>query len=292
MNIDEFEFYYYLAPNPEKAKLNILFAHANGIPSLTYQRFLKKMSEDLNYNIVTYDMRGIGKTKAKENINKNIWSWQTLIDDHIAIYKELRRKISGVWILGGHSLGAWLSLLSTEKLNLSSALLLDPPILSPTNTFKWAFAHFIQKKHLNPLSQKVKKRKRKYPSYEAAFEQIKKSSLMKTWDKEDIYNYLEGSFASQDDHIKLRHNPNWEGHLFEEYPPTAFIGFLKLSRKFRRDFRPIFVVGENSDTCNPKAKNWIKLFFPKLKWIIIQNGSHMFPIENTEQTIKEIGKVI
>ena len=38
------------------------------------------------------------------------------------------------------------------------------------------------------------------------------------------------------------------------------------------------MVGEKSDTCNINAESWVRLFFfQKLKWIKINNGSHMFP---------------
>ena len=288
MNLDDFELYYYLAPNPAEAKFNLFFAHANGIPALTYQNFFQLLSEQLNLNIVTYDMRGIGKTKIKENIHKKIWSWQTLTDDHIFIFEQLKTKMQGSWILAGHSLGAWLALLSSEKLNITNVWLFDPPILTPKIILQWLTIIVINQKKLHPISTRVRKRKTQYPSYDEAYAQLKNNPFMKNWSKEVIYNYLEGSFSDQEKFIQLRHNPEWEAHLFEEYPLTASLGFLKLSFSFRKQLRPLFFIGEKSDTCNPKSKSWVKLFFPKLKWIFIQNGTHMFPLELPEQTIQTI----
>ena len=93
-------------------------------------------------------MRGIGKTKLKENINKKIWSWQTLTDDHIFIFEQLKNKMQGTWILAGHSLGAWLSLLSSEKLNITRVWLFDPPILMPQVVLKWLTAIALNKKRI------------------------------------------------------------------------------------------------------------------------------------------------
>lgn len=294
MHLDDFELYYYFSPTQEKVKQNVFFAHTNGIPALTYKVFLEKLSHDLNLNIVTYDIRGIGKTKIKENILKDKWSWQTLVDDHIFIFEQLKRKLDSKapWVLAGHSLGSWLSLLSAEKLNIAAVWLFDPPILKPNIILKWLIISLLNRKDLSPNSQKVRKRRTRYPSYDAAYAQLKKSSFMKNWSKEFIYNYLEGSFSQEDGYIQLRHNPDWEGHLFEEYPPTASLGFLRVSFSFRKRLKPLFFIGEKSDTCNPQSRRWVKLFFPSLKWIPIPNGSHMFPIELPDQTIKYIAKVI
>ncbi|MES2614493.1 MAG: alpha/beta hydrolase [Bdellovibrionota bacterium] len=290
MNINDFEVYEYLAPNPEKAKHNILFAHANGIPALSYKILFEKMSTQLNLNIFTYDIRGIGKTKIKENTDKKIWSWQTLIDDHVFVFEQLKTKAIGNWVLAGHSLGAWLALLSSEKLKINQVWLFDPPILEPMTVMQWFIVKTIGRADLNPNSKKVLKRKTRFPSYEEALALLKTKSFMKNWSDELILNYLEGSFAQKEDHIALRHNPQWEAHLFEEYPAAAFLGFLRLSLSFRRQFNPLFFVGEKSDTCNPKSKPWVQLFFPRLQWISIQNGTHMFPLELPDQIIAHILK--
>lgn len=292
MNINDFEIYAYESKNKEKKDCHILFAHANGIPALTYKSLFESLSQKLNVVIVTYDMRGIGRTKVKEYITKEIWSWQTLVDDHIFIFQHLNKTMPGNWIFAGHSLGAWVSLLASEKLGIHDVWLLDPPILMPSVVAKWLTAILIRKRHLIPNSKKVKKRKTTFPSYNAAYHYLKQSSLMKNWSEESIYNYLEGSFEQKENHIQLRHNPQWEGHLFEEYPPMAAMGFLKLSFTFRKQLRPVFFIGKKSDTCNPNSKAWVKLFFPKLQWILIENGRHMFPIENSESIIQHILELV
>lgn len=295
--MSKFEIYSYYALSPANARLNLFFAHANGVPALTYKNFFEKLSLQLNINIFTYDMRGIGKTVAKENIKATDWAWQILIDDHISIFEQVKKlfnlKLGSdfstiEWVLSGHSLGAWLSLLSAEKLSIKKLWLFDPPILRTNIILKWITAILIKKRHLSPNSQKVKKRKLKFNSYEHAYDQLKQSSFMKKWDQKVIYDYLEGSFAPKEDHIYLRHNPEWEAKLFEHYPPTAFLGFFKISYFFRKSCLPIFFVGEKSDTCNPKAKYWVKFFFPKLKWVLIPNAGHMYPFEQQEETIEKI----
>ena len=292
MNMNDFELYTYLSKTQNNETVNIFFAHANGIPALTYHNLFEKLSKQLNTNIFSYDLRGIGKTKLKEKMDPDFWSWQHLIDDHIFLFEELKKKHPGRWILVGHSLGAWLSLLSSEKLGILDVWLLDAPILLPMTVLKWMTAIILKLKHLTPNGQKARRRTTQYVSFDAAYTRLKKTNFMKNWSDETIYHYLEGSFEQKENSIKLRHNPEWEAHLFEQYPPAASIGFLKLSRSYRNKLKPVFFVGEKSDTCNSKSKLWVKLFFPKLKWVCIPNGTHMFPLELQELVIQQVSQFI
>jgi pimeloyl-ACP methyl ester carboxylesterase len=262
-NTSDFEFYFYPAPKPTVR--NILFAHANGIPALTYKSFLQDISLQLNINIIAYDMRGIGKTRAKES---TMTTWENLTE--------------------GHSLGAWISLLSAQRLNVKDVWLFDPPILLPKMAFKWALAVLLGKRQLNPNSQKVRKRRLSFASFNEAFDVLKSKPFMQRWDKETIENYIEGSFFQREHDIYLRHDPMWEAHLFEQYFLGAWVGFLSVSPSYRKKMKPLFFVGAQSDTCNPRAKSWVKLFFKNLEWHLIEEGGHMFVFEKTKQTLKAI----
>lgn len=294
--MDGFEIYEFPAPNTTTEKNAIFFAHANGIPAQTYKSLFEKLSQQLNCSIISYDMRGIGKTKILATFPKNkeerTWAWDLLTQDHINLFLKIKaqKNPSLNWIFSGHSLGAWLSLLACKELPFHRLFLFEPPILIPKVVLQWSIVHLLNKRHLSPMSQRVKKRKIQFPSFEIACQELKKSSLMKNWHDEIIQDYVEGSFRKQKDEeeILLRHDPLWEAHLFEEYPITAWRGFLKIPSSIRKNLKPIFLVGEQSDTCNPKAKKWVQLFFPKMKWINVPGGSHMFPLEMQAETISII----
>ena len=290
--MDGFEIYEFPAPNANSVKNALFFAHANGIPAQTYKSLFEKLSQQLNCTIVSYDMRGMGKTIVPPTFSKNnnsMWVWDILIQDHVNLFLKIKAQKNPNlnWILSGHSLGAWVSILASKDLPNHKLFLFEPPILAPKIILQWSVISLLNKRHLSPRGQKVKRRKTKFPSLQIAFQELKKSSLMKNWPDEVILDYIEGCFKELNSggEALLRHDPLWEALMFEEYPMAAWCGFIKVPYAIRKNLEPIFFVGENSDTCNPKAKKWVQLFFPKMKWNIISKGSHMFPLEMQSESI-------
>lgn len=294
--MDDFQIYTFTPSCQETKRVEkgLFFAHANGIPALTYRTFFEKMAQQLDMTIVTYDMRGIGHTKACPVLDPKKWGWEILIQDHKRLFEEIKNKHHGIrkWTLSGHSLGAWLSLFSARSLSIDSLLLFDPPILPPRTVAVWSFLCLINKRELNPNGRKVKKRKTVYPSFDAAYKHLSQSAFLKNWPKEVILDYLEGSFEQKNSEIVLRHDPVWEAHLFDSYPFNAAAGFLKIPYSFRKNIKPIFLVGEKSTVCNVRAQKWVKFFLPKCQWLPIVRGSHMFPFEEQEKTLSLLKKIL
>lgn len=264
--------------NPHTAPLqHLFFAHANGIPALTYDTFFRNVCARFPIRIIAYDMRGFGHTENKpdENLHSGK-SWEILMQDQLNLLDSFYQKNVN-WILGGHSLGSWLSYLSLNHLSTNRVILFDPPILPTKIAMAWVFAKAIGKPHWNPNAIKVRQRKTIFDSSDEIFQRFKKSGLMKNWAEACIWQYIEACFnVSSDGKYHLRHEPLWESKMFEEYPPGAYRLIKMLPRKRRREIRPHFYVGENSDTCNPRAKDWVKLFLPHLHWEIVPKGDHMF----------------
>lgn len=295
--LNDFEVYEITPEYPTNKAL--FFGHANGIPALTYKTFLEKISNELNCYVFTYDIRGFGRSQLPslfDSKKNKLWFWDVLSDDHVKLFSALQNKLPKniEWIFCGHSLGAWLAILAMKSVQVHKLILMDPPILPTRVILPWTFLHLINKTHLSPISQRVKKRKTTFPSADKAFHDLKKSRLMQRWPDQCIKDYITGSFqsAQSTESILLRHDPNWEGKIFEEYPIGAWRGFLKIPKKIRNSLEPFFLVGEKSDTCNVQAENWVKLFFPKLQWIKIKEGSHMFPLEQQDTTVAHLKNIL
>lgn len=258
-------------------QFHFFFAHANGIPAQTYSSFFKNVCLRFPVRILSYDMRGIGFTKKEPPKNFNqLNNWTVLLDDQKNLLESFYSP-QETWFIGGHSLGAWLSYLCLDFFQLQNLILFDPPILPFWTILKWNVAKIIGKPELSPNAIKVKQRKKVFATREEIFERYKKSNLMKDWESECIWNYIDACFELKKDHwYHLRHDPNWEARMFEEYPSSAMSLFLQLSQERRKQLNPVLYVGENSDTCNPNAKNWVKFFLPNVKWKTVNKGEHMF----------------
>lgn len=286
----QFQLYEYHPDPADTVELHILFAHGNGIPALTYQTFLQDLARRLKAHIVAYDMRAIGRTTAPLWIDIKSWGWKVLIQDHVVLCRYLQEQHAGRWLLAGHSVGSWISLLASETLGIADVWLLDPPLLKNWQIVLWCAGVLVNRRDISPGSGMARRRRTAFPSFQVAYETLKGRSFMAHWPEEALRNYLEGAFVQQEGSIQLRHAPLWEAHIFEQYPPMAFWGFLRLSWKFRKELRALFFVGEKSDTCSPKSGFWVKLFFPKRHWVCISGGNHLFPVEQPTKTADAIVK--
>lgn len=291
--IDSFHMYEFSVKNPRAV---IFFAHANGIPAVTYKDLWTLVSETLNVSILCYDMRGIGKTTSSPVYNDQNWGWKVLVDDHVKLFERVKKTYpkNTQFILCGHSVGAWISLLSTQHVGEYPLLLCDPPILRGKEAIGWLILHLLKKRTENQRSKKALNRRINFDSEESALEFFSKTPLLSKWDKSILTEYIRGLFQhdSHSNQFVLKHSPEWEAHIFAQYPPTATQGFKQLPKKLRDKLKPIFLVGELSDACDPKAKGWIKRFFPHLQWVVIPKVGHMFPIENRDAMLTALESVL
>jgi pimeloyl-ACP methyl ester carboxylesterase len=291
--INRFEIYKFSCQKPIRA---LFFAHANGIPAQTYRSFLQGLSHDLQAVIYAYDMRGIGRTEHEPFIKEDTqheWLWELLARDHLSLFERLQEREYATthhlpWMLMGHSFGAWMSLITSWRVGVKELFLLDPPILPLKIMFMWTIAVLSNKRQYNRMSEKVRKRKTMFPSEQVALESLRKTTLMQRWNDQTILDYINGCFLQKEEGLHLRHSPNWEAAIYESMPVSATIGFLKIPRSYRKKITPYFLVGADSNTCNPRAGNYVKSFFPRAQWILIPNESHMFPIESPETTSRTI----
>ncbi len=90
---------------PADRPLDVLFLHANGFNAQTYSELLSPLAERIH--VVASDARGHGQSElpAEPGLAKG---WTVFRDDLIALLESLKL---GAAVLGGHSLGAVVSLM-------------------------------------------------------------------------------------------------------------------------------------------------------------------------------------
>jgi pimeloyl-ACP methyl ester carboxylesterase len=89
--------------------VEVLFLHATGFNAITYQSLLEPLGGQMH--VAAIDIRGHGRTKLPAN-PRRLRSWNRFRDDVIQVLEQIAP--TGA-VLGGHSMGATVSLLVAAK---------------------------------------------------------------------------------------------------------------------------------------------------------------------------------
>ena len=277
----------------------VFFAHANGIAAPSYRRFFTLLADRLNAVIYSYDMRGIGRSQEIDpsiHATTPSWSWELLALDHCYICDTLSKMFPSDFekplISMGHSLGGWITLMTSYRMKTNIPVLLDPPVLPFRIILQWTIAVIFGQRQTHVIGKKAKKRKKFFKSESDVVTSYSYSRLMKNWPKESIEDYVRATFEEREDGCHLRHKVDWEVHLFESMPISTLHGLSHIPRHFRQAIPYTFIVGENSDACNPKAGGYMRFLLKRASWNILKKGHHMFPMEAPDETVALIHQAI
>jgi len=284
---------YQFKPCGGASNRSVLFSHATGIAALTYTNILQRWADEIGVNVFTYDARGHGdnitdvKDAYKNGLTNIPW---TLCQDLKTIYASLKAKFPGFWSLAGHSLGGWLSLYAADETEVDHIVLLDMPLLAPSSAFLWAAACLFKQRGVHPLSKSARRRKRLFRSRKQALLTFKRSPFFRNWAEHHVEHYIDANFETlEDGSLRLRHDPEWEADLFESQPALHTPHFLKINAEKRKQVRVELIAGSESRICDPKAIRYFHQFFPRTRWLVVPQGGHMFPFENTQGLLKALG---
>lgn len=284
---------YKFSPARGQAGRFVLFSHATGIAALSYKNVLQRWADEIGITVFTFDARGHGsneqnvKEAYRNGLSKIPW---LLCDDLKKIFTHLKGDFPGLWSLAGHSLGGWLSLYSAQELDVEHLVLLDMPLLAPASAFLWATACLLQQRGIHPLSRPARRRKRLFRNRKQALTAFKRNSFFRNWAEQHVEHYIDANFETQSDgSLRLRHDPEWEADLFESQPALHTLHFLKINAGKRKSVQIELIAGSESNICDPTAIRYFHSFFPHTRWLVVPQGGHMFPFENTQGLLKALG---
>lgn len=284
---------YQFLPEIGRAQRSVLFSHATGIAALSYKDVLQRWANEHSINVFTFDARGHGDStldlkQAYDGGLKSI-PWK-LCDDLKVVFSKLKEEFPGLWSLAGHSLGGWLSLYAADELDVEHVVLLDIPLLPPTSAFLWAAACLFGQRGIHPLSRPARRRKRLFRTRRDALVAFKRNPFFRKWHEAHINHYIDANFETQlDGSLRLRHDPEWEADLFESQPAIHTPLFLKMDSRKRKEVRVELIAGEESKICAPTSIRYFYNFFPRTRWLVVPQGGHMFPFENTQGLMNALG---
>ena len=252
----------------------IHFAHANGIPTPSYQPLLQSLSAQ----------RVIGKPMLAHDPRfppNNQWS--NIVDEIIDyIERHADKPVVGI----GHSLGSICTFLAAQKRPdlFKQVIMLDPPIMFGPICWVVKLLKRINKIDKITPAGKSKYRKSSWPSLTEAIEYFEGKTLYNSFDEMCFDGYIASALVDNEQGVELGYSVDHEVNLFR-YTPDNLNSIISPSKV------PLHIIyGDDSDA----AFTWvIKPFSKRFKANLQQiSGQHMFPLQQPLETAHKINEIL
>lgn len=242
----------------------LVFAHANGVPSGSYKKYLAEFSGD--YQLAPIPVLGLGRWPVGEN-------WSGLVDELEAFIEPLTKPVLGM----GHSMGAvvMFMLASRRPEWFSHVVMLDPPLVNGWARPLFALAHlFGQTDRMTPAGKSLHRRHH-WPDAEAVQQYFKGRGMFRHFDPVCLQDYIDSAVIKGDDGWNLLIPPLLEVEKFRQTPRN-------LHRFARLQVPSLLINGSRTlDGFVNGAKRHVRQHGMTHGQA---PGSHMFPLENPIDT--------
>lgn len=258
----------------------IHFAHANGIPSLIYQKLFDALVDE--YDIVYVPMIGVDPDYPVNN------QWKNLVQQMI---DSIESQAKGRQVIAvGHSLGAVLSFMVSQRRPdlIQQVIMLDPALIIGKASLALHLAKIFSSKTVDKTTPAGLSAKRRdyWDSREQAASLLRDRGFFKTFDQDCFDAYIQ--YGLKQDTVRggvtLSIPKDIEVDIFRTTPSLWWLPQAKPKM-------PIHVlVGQKSE--------FLKHKFPQIaqkKLAIpydIVEGGHMFPLEFPMETVQKIKSLI
>lgn len=262
--------------------VRLLFLHANGFNAQTYRAVL----EPLPIHSVALDLRGHGATTLPYD-PQSLKNWYPLRDDIVAF---INQNIKGQFVIGGHSLGAVVGILSAPYLKdrLKGYVGFDPvtmPLwMRPFNYIPgW---NNLLKDRL-PIAAGAGRRRSKFESLEQAFSRYQGRGVFKSFPDPVLRDYLEGGLKPSDGGVELACDPKWEQAIYAAQGHNLF----KAARALPKENARIIYAGKGAPH-TPTSRERMRGILGKANVERHMDFHHMFPLNTPEFATKALMEVV
>ena len=253
----------------------IHFAHANGFPAGSYKKLFSLLD----------DSRVLALEKFAHNPGFPIVKdWRGQVDELCAyLSSETSEPVFGV----GHSFGAIITYMAAcNRPELFRGLiLLDPPLITGVTR------HVVKLLRKTPLmdhvtpANKAITRCTQWPEGTNMVEYFSQKALFKDMDVQCIEDYVSSAIEERESGFGLTFDHMAEAQLFRTIPTNIhkFYGKLPLPG--------LLITGQGSRVCTTSnIRPFVK--HNNFKHAVIENGGHMFPLEQPENVAHLINQQI
>lgn len=209
-------------------------------------------------------------------------TWYTLAEDLIQAFDALGwRGVIGI----GHSMGGVITMVAAVRrpdlfsaIVLMDPVLMDPKVLQLFRVIRWLGLG----PRLHPLARRARRRRRVWPSREAAAAHLRSRPLFAAWHPDAFAGYLEeGLRPASDGQVVLAYPPEWEVHIFVSVPHDAWRFVSQISV-------PTLVLrGAATDTFTAASEARFRRLKPDADFQVLPGG-HLFPMERPAEAAQAI----
>ena len=257
------------------------WAHANGFNGQTYSRILSKLTS--KYNVYAWDTPGYGMSQ--------IGSYYDAVNpvlgyskDLAALITELHEKHKSKIVLGGHSIGGSLSIMSTKNLSekVGGLILADPVVINYYYKYLTKFfGPFGYDSNTIKLYRQALKKRSKWKNFDEVLKSYTNRGIFKTWKDGFLYDYLSGGTKKDKNGTYLSCKPETEAASFINTEKITTPNIIK-----NINIPTLLLIAEFGSTTASIGS------FKKLKHLKrferIKGGSHFFPMEQPDKLISVI----
>ncbi|GAB4575185.1 MAG: alpha/beta hydrolase [Anaerolineae bacterium] len=256
----------------------IHLAVANGFPPASYTPLARLLTP--TFRVVSLPPRALWPDRETVEMPD---SWETLADDLVA---GLTQHDLPPVIAVGHSFGAIASMLAALNApeRIRALCLLDPTIFPPDILRQIKAARAAGQRDIVPLAAGARKRRRAFPSKEAAFEAWRKRRLFADWSDEALWWYVESILVPDGDRVTLVWPPEWEAHYYE----TIYTDSWEIIPRLRGHWPILVLRGETSDTFFADTARQMQALLPEATFDVLPGHGHLFPHAAPQATADRI----
>jgi len=257
------------------------FAHANGYPPTAYRSLLEMLSR--HYHVVAMQARPLWPDSSPNDLQ----DWSVLAED-LSDFLEEHRLTTLIGV--GHSMGATTTLrLALDQPDRFTALVLIDPVLFPPWIIKqWELIYRLGLGTiLHPLIRIAKKRRRKFQSRQAMFDNYRQKSVFKWLSNESLNDYVEAlACPNAEGDFELCYSPEWEAQIY--LTGTRAID-LEIWGHLPDLKPPVLIIrGASTTTFWRRTASMVKRYLPGATICSIPDATHLVPLERPTKVYETI----
>jgi len=139
----------------------------------------------------------------------------------------------------------------------------------------------------NPMAAMARRRRRRFPSREAAFANWRPKEAFADWEERALWAYVDGGLRTEDGHLTLKCTPESEAEFF-----TAATDHRAWDRLPEIDVPTHVIAGATSTTHQQPFLDQLVGRIPRAGYEIVPNAGHMVWMERPQLIADRVAKVV